>query len=128
MLLDWLTDAQLDRVGCFKYEPVEGATANELGLPQVPDEVKEERWHRFMQHQQEISLAKLRKKIGTMQQVMVDEVRGDIAIGRTRYDAPEIDGVVEVHLGKRRVLPGHIVDVLIEDADAYDLVASLPQE
>lgn len=124
MLLDWLTEAQLDRVGCFQYEPVEGAQANDLGLDEVPDDVKEDRWHRFMQHQQAISEAKLAKKIGHTMAVMIDEVHGDTAVGRTQADAPEIDGVVQVKMGKKRCLPGDIIQVYIEDADAYDLVGT----
>ncbi|MCH2546474.1 MAG: 30S ribosomal protein S12 methylthiotransferase RimO [Alphaproteobacteria bacterium] len=121
LLLDWLTEAQLDRVGCFKYEPVEGARANDLGLDEVPEAVKEERWHRFMQHQQEISAARLARKIGHVVDVMVDEVAGKTVTGRTAADAPEIDGVVHVAMGKKRCLPGDIIQVYIEDADEYDL-------
>lgn len=124
MLLDWLSEAQLDRVGCFQYEPVEGAQANELGLEVVPDDVKEDRWHRFMQHQQEISAARLARKIGHTLDVMIDEVAGQTATGRTAADAPEIDGVVHVKMGKKRCLPGDIIKVYIEDADAYDLTGT----
>lgn len=124
LLLDWLTEAQLDRVGCFQYEPVEGAQANDLGLEEVPDDVKEDRWHRFMQHQQAISEAKLAKKIGHTLEVMIDEVNGDTATGRTKADAPEIDGIVQVKMGKKRCLPGDIIKVYIEEADAYDLVGT----
>lgn len=124
ILLDWLTEAQLDRVGCFQYEPVEGAQANDLGLDEVPDDVKEDRWHRFMQHQQAISEEKLAQKIGHTLDVMIDEVNGDTAIGRTKADAPEIDGIVQVNMGKKRCLPGDIIKVYIEDADAYDLVGT----
>src|SRR6516162_9760342 len=100
LLLDWLEEAQLDRVGCFRYEPVAGAQANELAAA-VPDDVKEERWHRLMRHQQAISTRRLKRKVGTRQPVIIDEVRagsrsqagGDmmVAKGRTRGDAPEID-------------------------------------
>lgn len=124
MLLDWLSEAQLDRVGCFQYEPVEGAQANHLGLEAVPDDVKEDRWHRFMQHQQEISAARLARKIGHTLDVMIDEVAGKTATGRTAADAPEIDGVVHVKMGKKRCLPGDIIKVYIEDADAYDLTGT----
>lgn len=120
-LLDWLDEAQLDRVGCFQYEPVDGARANELGLPEVPDAVKEERWHRFMQRQQEISSAKLAQKVGHTLNVIIDEVKGATAIGRTSADAPGIDGIVQVHMGQKRCLPGDIVPVYIEEADEYDL-------
>ena len=82
MLLDWLDEAQLDRVGCFNYSPVEGAAANALAAP-VPDEVQEERWHRFMQVQQEISAQRLKRKVGTRQQVIIDEVGPTVAKGRS---------------------------------------------
>ncbi len=119
MLLDWLDEAQLDRVGCFKYEPVDGAAANELGGA-VPEEVKEERWHRFMERQQAISAKRLKRKVGTRQQVIIDEVEDGGAIGRSQGDAPEIDGVV--HVSARRPLQvGEIAKVKIERADAYDL-------
>src|SRR5205807_4368492 len=87
-LLEWLDEAQLDRVGCFKYEPVAGAVANDLAAA-VPDEVKDERWHRFMQRQQAISAKRLKAKIGTRQQVIIDEVGPTVAKGRSKGDAPE---------------------------------------
>jgi ribosomal protein S12 methylthiotransferase len=131
ILLDWLDQAQLDRVGCFRYEPVEGALANDLAPP-VPDELKQERWHRLMRHQQAISLRRLKRKVGSRQQVIIDEVGARdggkpgaqagamIARGRTRGDAPEIDGVV--HVASRRPLRlGEIATVRIERADEYDL-------
>jgi ribosomal protein S12 methylthiotransferase len=127
MLLDWLDAAELDRVGCFRYEPVGGAVANELAVP-VPDAVKEERWHRLMRHQQAISVRRLRRKVGTRQTVIIDEVPardsgkpgGTLAKGRTRGDAPEIDGAV--HVSSRRPLRlGEIATVKIERADEYDL-------
>jgi ribosomal protein S12 methylthiotransferase len=119
-LLSWLDEAKIDRAGCFKYEPVKGARANELGLPQVPEEVKESRWHRFMQRQQKISAGRLQKKVGRRLPVIIDESDGLSARARTRYDAPEIDGVV--HVASRRPLrAGDIVTVKIERADAYDL-------
>src|SRR6185369_9143992 len=93
MLLDWLQEAQLDRVGCFEYSPVEGAAANDLPDP-VPDEIKKERWERFMAVQQEISAARLQQKIGTQIEVLIDEVDEQGAIGRSWADAPEIDGRV----------------------------------
>jgi ribosomal protein S12 methylthiotransferase len=128
LLLDWLEEAQLDRVGCFRYEPVAGARANELA-DAVPEPVKEERWHRFMAHQQAISARRLTRKVDTRQQVIIDEVAADgrsragagrMAKGRTRGDAPEIDGVV--HVASRRPLRlGEIATVRIERADEYDL-------
>ena len=120
MLLDWLDDARIDRAGCFKYEPVRGARSNDLGLPEVPQEVKEQRWHRFMQRQQKISAAKLQKKVGQRLPVIIDEAHGLSAKGRTRYDAPEIDGSVHIQ-SRRPVRQGDIVTVRIERADAYDL-------
>ncbi len=118
-LLAWLDAAALDRVGCFKYEPVAGAEANALGEA-VPDELKEQRWHRFMQHQQAISARRLKRKVGTRQQVIIDAAGPGIAKGRSKADAPEIDGVV--HVASRRPLKvGEIATVKIERADAYDL-------
>lgn len=120
MLLDWLDEARIDRAGCFKYEPVKGARSNDLGLEQVPDDVKEARWHRFMQRQQKISAAQLQKKVGKRLPVIIDEANGAVAKGRTRYDAPEIDG--SVHIQSRRPLRvGDIVTVKVDRADAYDL-------
>lgn len=120
MLLDWLTEVKIDRAGCFKYEPVAGAVANDLGLDVVPDEVKESRWHRFMAHQKQISASLLKRKVGKRLQVLVDEGNGHSGIGRTKYDAPEIDGVV--HLTSRRpVRTGELVTVKIEQSDDYDL-------
>lgn len=119
MLLDFLTEARLDRVGCFKYSPVEGATANELA-DQVPEEVKEERWNRFMQLQQRISAERLQEKIGREILVMIDEVDEEGAIGRSMADAPEIDGAVYLN-GETNVKPGDIVRVKAENADEYDL-------
>ena len=87
MLLDWLDEAELDRVGCFRYEPVAGAVANDLAAP-VPDDVKEERWHRFMARQQAISARRLKRKVGTRQQVIIDEVGPTVAKGRSKGDAP----------------------------------------
>jgi ribosomal protein S12 methylthiotransferase len=120
ILLDWLDEAKIDRAGCFKYEPVAGARSNEMGLEQVPQEIKEARWHRFMQRQQKISAAKLAKKAGKRLPVIIDEAHGTSARGRTKYDAPEIDGTV--HITARRPLrAGDIVTVKIDRADAYDL-------
>ena len=118
-LLDWLNEASLDRVGCFRYEPVRGAVANELAPP-VPDEVKEERWHRFMQLQQAISAKRLKAKVGTRQQVIIDEPGQNLAKGRSTADAPEIDGAVYV-AARRPLRAGEIATVKIERADAYDL-------
>jgi ribosomal protein S12 methylthiotransferase len=122
LLLEWLDEAQLDRVGCFKYEPVAGATANDLAAP-VPDEVKEERWHRFMARQQAISARRLKQKVGTRQQVIIDEVGPTVAKGRSKGDAPEIDGAVYV-ASRRPLRVGEIATVKIERADAYDLHGS----
>jgi ribosomal protein S12 methylthiotransferase len=120
MLLDWLDEARIDRAGCFKYEPVKGARSEALGLPEVPQEVKESRWHRFMQRQQKISAARLAKKVGKRMPVIIDEANGLAAKGRTRHDAPEIDG--NVHITSRRpIRVGDIVTVKIDRADAYDL-------
>ena len=118
-LLDWLDEAALDRVGCFRYEPVQGAAANELAAA-VPDEVKEERWHRFMRRQQAISARRLKRRVGTRQQVIIDEVGNGCAKGRTKGDAPEIDGTVHV-TSRRPLRVGELATVKIERADAYDL-------
>jgi ribosomal protein S12 methylthiotransferase len=118
-LLEWLDEAQLDRVGCFKYEPVAGAVANDLAVA-VPKELQEERWHRFMAHQQKISARRLKQKVGTRQQVIIDEVGPTVAKGRTKGDAPEIDGSVYV-ASRRPMRVGEIATVKIERADEYDL-------
>jgi len=123
-LCGWLKEAELDRVGCFKYEPVEGAAANELEGA-VPEEVKQARWERFMQTQQEISAKRLARKVGTMIDVIVDEVDGEGAIARSKADAPEIDGNVFLN-GDTDVKPGDIVQVRVEHADEYDLWAIRP--
>lgn len=124
ILLDWLAEAQLDRVGCFKYSPVEGAAANDLP-DQVSEDVKEERWQRFMALQQEISRAKLQQRIGYEMQVLVDAYDDGDAIARTYADAPEIDGLVRIE-GAADLAPiGEFVDVEIIDADEYDLFAKL---
>jgi ribosomal protein S12 methylthiotransferase len=122
MLLQWLPEASLDRVGCFKYEPVKGAAANDMGTP-VPDEVKEERWHRFMQAQQTISARRLKRKVGTRQKVIIDAVGPSVAKGRSMADAPEIDGAVYV-ASHRPLRVGEIATVKIERADEYDLHGS----
>ncbi|RUO48748.1 30S ribosomal protein S12 methylthiotransferase RimO [Pseudidiomarina aquimaris] len=118
-LLQFLRDAQLDRVGCFTYSDVEGAKANELPDP-VPEEVKQERYARFMEVQQEISAARLQQKIGRTLDVLIDEVDAEGAIGRSYADAPEIDGLVYLN-GEYEVQPGERVRVQIEHADEYDL-------
>jgi ribosomal protein S12 methylthiotransferase len=123
MLLDWLDEAELDRVGCFRYEPVRGATANDLAAP-VPDEVKEERWNGFMARQQAISARRLKRKVGTRQPVIIDEVGPTVAKGRSRGDAPEIDGAVYV-ASRRPLRVGEIATVKIERADEYDLHGSV---
>ena len=119
MLLDWLDEAALDRVGCFRYEPVKGAVANDLAAL-VPQEVTEERWHRFMQRQQAISIKRLKRKVGTREPVIIDEVGPTGAKGRGKGDAPEIDGSVYV-ASRRPLRVGEIVTVKIERADEYDL-------
>lgn len=118
-LLDWLQQAQLDRVGCFQYSPVDGATANQLANP-VADEIKQERWERFMQTQQAISNAKLQQKIDRTLPVLIDEVDDEGAIGRSFADAPEIDGMVYLN-EEYEVQPGEVVEVKITHADEYDL-------
>lgn len=117
-LLGFLEEARLDRVGCFKYSPVEGAKANELADP-VPEEVKDERLERFMTLQARISAEKQRAKIGSVQTVLIDEITEDGAIGRTKADAPEIDGLV--HIATAGLRAGEFVSVRISDADEYDL-------
>lgn len=122
-LLDFLEQAQLDRVGCFKYSPVDGAKANDLP-DHIPEEVQQERWERFMQTQQRISAARLQKKIGRTLEVLIDDVDEDGAIGRTYADAPEIDGVVYLN-EEFKVAVGERVMVTIENADEYDLWGSV---
>ncbi len=121
-LLDFLQEAQLDRVGCFQYSPVEGAKANDLP-DHVPDELKQERYDRFMQLQQKISTEKLQQKIGKTISVLIDEVDEEGAIGRSFADAPEIDGAVYLN-EEQSVKPGDIVQVKVEHADEYDLWGS----
>ncbi|AFU20011.1 30S ribosomal protein S12 methylthiotransferase RimO [Actinobacillus suis] len=121
MLLDFLEEAQLDRVGCFKFSPVEGAVATEMA-DQVPEDVKEERFHRFMQVQQRISAARLQQKVGKTLAVIVDEIDEEGIIGRSMADAPEIDGVVYVdNISNQEVKIGQIISVTITNADEYDL-------
>ena len=121
-LLEFLTEAQLDRVGCFAYSPVEGASANTLSDP-VPEELREERRDRLMAHQQAISAARLLRKVGTTQTVLLDSVQPETAIGRTSADAPEIDGVVQIS-GSEGLKAGDFVQVRITGADEYDLFAT----
>ncbi len=120
-LLGFLEEAQLDRVGCFQYSPVDGATANEIA-EQVSDEIKQERYDRFMQTQQVISANKMNAKIGTVIQVLIDEVDEEGAIARSQADAPEIDGLVYIPEGKHLVA-GEFVKVKVFAADEYDLWA-----
>lgn len=120
-LLDWMSEAQLDRVGCFQYSPVDGAPANALEGA-VPDEIKQERWDRFMAHQQAISTARLARKVGKEIEVLIDEVDEDGAIGRSSADAPEIDGCVYVD-SQATLKPGDKVRVRVTDSDEYDLWA-----
>jgi ribosomal protein S12 methylthiotransferase len=120
MLLDWLDEAQIDRAGCFQYEAVAGARANDLGLPQVAAEVKEARHRRFMARQQAISAARLRRRVGQRLPVIVDKADGASASGRTKYDAPEVDGVVRL-AARRPLRAGEIVTARITASSAYDL-------
>lgn len=122
-LLNFLQTAQLDRVGCFKYSPVKGAKANELENP-VAEEVKEERYHRFMQLQAEISRNKLRSKIGSVQQVLIDAIEPDQVIARSKSDAPEIDGLVFLPPSPELNV-GSFAEVKIVDSDDYDLYGEL---
>ncbi len=123
MLLDFIDKAELDRVGCFKYSPVEGAKANELPDP-VPAEVQEERFQRFMELQQQVSIRKLARKVGKEMLVLIDEVDEEGATGRSAADAPEIDGLVYLN-GETGLKPGDMVKVRIDEANEYDLWASL---
>ena len=123
-LLEFLTEADLDRVGCFKYSAVDGATANDLGQTPVPEEVKKDREERLMKHQNRISANRLKKQIGTTQTVIIDEIQSDhVAIGRTQHNAPEIDGTVIIK-NTPRLQPGDIVKTIITDSDDYDLFAN----
>jgi ribosomal protein S12 methylthiotransferase len=119
-LLGWMSEARLDRVGCFIYEPVKGAPANDLGLPMVPQEVAKARHDRFMRHQQAISLEKQRAKIGKRISAIIDEMTPKGAIGRTSHDAPEIDGTI-VLSSRKPLAVGDIVTAKITRAEAYDL-------
>ncbi|WP_226468738.1 30S ribosomal protein S12 methylthiotransferase RimO [Luteimonas panaciterrae] len=120
-LLDFLDEAQLDRVGAFAYSPVEGAKANDLP-DALPEDVKQERLARFMERQAEISTAKLEAKVGTVQQCLVDAIDGELAIARSTADAPEIDGLVQIQDGAEAGLkPGDFVSVRIMGSDEHDL-------
>ena len=125
MLLDFLQEAQLDRVGCFAYSAVDGAAANQLP-DAVPEPLKQERLARFMEVQEAISAAKLKNKVGQVETVLVDEVNGDEAIGRTRADAPDIDGVVYL-AGAEGLVPGDLVEAQIVNSDGHDLWAAPPE-
>ena len=122
-LLDWLEEAEIDRLGCFKYEPVSGAPANALGQA-VPDDVKQERWNALMARQQKISARRLKRKVGSRQQIIIDEVGPTVAKGRSKADAPEIDGAVYV-TSRRPLKVGEIVTAKIERSDEYDLHGSV---
>jgi ribosomal protein S12 methylthiotransferase len=119
-LLDWLAAAKLDRVGAFRYEPVKGAAANHLGLPEVDPRTREIRYRRLMEQAQAISARKLKDKVGKRLAVIVDQAAPRAAEGRSKGDAPEIDGKVHI-VSKRPLRIGEIVNVKIEKADAYDL-------
>src|SRR5688500_3945816 len=126
-LLDFLDEAQLDRVGAFAYSPVDGAKANELPDP-LPEDVKQERLARFMERQAEISTAKLEAKVGSVQQCIVDAIDGDLAIARSKADAPEIDGLVQIQNGREAGLkPGDFASVTIMGSDEHDLYGEVDQ-
>ncbi|MCR9068715.1 MAG: 30S ribosomal protein S12 methylthiotransferase RimO [Rhodobacteraceae bacterium] len=119
-LLDWLDEAQLDRVGCFKYENVAGARSNALP-DHVPEEIKQDRWNRFMEKAQAISEARLAARVGTKMTVLVDLVEDDAATCRTMADAPEIDGHLFIDEGHETLAPGDMVEVEVDEASDYDL-------
>jgi ribosomal protein S12 methylthiotransferase len=123
LLLDWLREAKIARTGCFRYEPVEGAAANALAGA-VPEEVKEERWHRFMAVAQEVSRDLLAAKVGRTIKVIVDEADEEGVIGRSQWDAPDIDGSVYLN-GVSGLAPGDIVEARVTHADEYDLWAEV---
>ena len=122
-MLDWLDRAELNRVGCFKYENVDGARSNSLD-DHVPEEVKEERWHRFMAKAQEVSTRVLARRVGREIDVVIDEVDEEGAIGRSQWDAPEIDGCVFLN-GETELAPGDRVKVKVTNSDEYDLWGEL---
>lgn len=123
MLLNFIKEAEIDRAGCFKYEAVNGAVANDIEGA-VPEEIKEERWHRFMALQQQISAKRLQRHVGKTLDVIIDEVNTNGATGRTKYDAPDIDGVVHISAGSK-LRPGEIAKVKIINADEYDLFGAV---
>jgi ribosomal protein S12 methylthiotransferase len=125
MLLDWIREARINRAGCFKYETVEGAAANDLPGA-VPEEVKEERWHRFMAAQQEVSRTLMAEKVGRAIDVLIDEVDEEGATGRSQWDAPEIDGSVFLN-GAVGLKPGELVRATVVHADEYDLWAEIAE-
>ncbi|MDZ7925206.1 MAG: 30S ribosomal protein S12 methylthiotransferase RimO [Marinagarivorans sp.] len=118
-LLDWIDEAQLDRVGCFEYSAVEGASANALAN-HVPESLKKERWERFMAKQQEISTARLQQRIGSVREMLVDGIADGVAYGRTTADAPEIDGIITLD-DDYGLQPGNRLNVRVTAADEYDL-------
>ena len=125
-LLDFIQEAEIDRLGCFAYSPVEGATANLLANP-VPEEVREERRGRLMQLQEGISKKRLQAKVGSTMRVLIDEVNRTGGVGRSSADAPEIDGVVYVkppYEPHKKLVVGEFVDVTVTAADAHDLWAA----
>src|SRR5437763_12231829 len=122
-LLDWLEEAEIDRLGCFKYEPVAGASSNSLGNA-VPDEIKQERWNALMARQQKISVRRLKRKVGTRQQIIIDEVGPTVSKGRSKADAPESDGAVSVS-NRRPLRLGELVTARIGRSDPYDLHGSV---
>lgn len=126
-LIEFLHEAQLDRVGCFAYSPVEGAKANELDN-QVPEEIKQERLQRFMETQAEISAQRLQAKVGTRQVVLIDEVDGDKAIARSTADAPEIDGLVHFDVDDYEIEAGDFIEVDVVRADQHDLFGKIVGE
>ena len=121
VLLDFLDEAQLDRVGCFQYSPVDGAPANDLP-DHLPEEVKEERWERFMARAQQISAQKLADRVGSTIEILIDEVDDEGAVGRSQADAPDIDGRVYLP-GAEGLVPGDFVEAEVTAADDYDLWA-----
>lgn len=123
MLLDWIEEAEIDRVGCFEFEPVAGAKANDLP-DSVPDEVKTERWERLMEVSRDVSAKRLAEKVGRTVDVLVDEVQpeNNIAIARSQWDAPEVDGTVIIS-DADSIAPGEMVSVKLTDSDEYDLYA-----
>lgn len=124
ILLDWMDEAQLDRIGCFQYENVAGARSNALP-DHVPAEVKQDRWNRFMEKAQAISEAKLAKKVGTRLEVIIDEIDAEAATCRTKADAPEIDGNLFIDEGFEGLSVGDIVEVEVDEAGEYDLWGKL---